>query len=206
MVSVGSTAFGLSFARSLTDRFSIGFNAKYVTESFWHCRADGFAVNVGVLFTTQIRNLKLGMTISNFGTPLQLSGRDLLVQHDIDVASEGNNSNVNAYLSTDSYSLPIFFRFGASIDVAKDLIGLKRHNLVVAVDAVHPNDNREYVNVGAEYRGFNFLALRAGYRQLFLRDREGGADVRFRTPAGTRRVRSESRLRGARFRAAGHGA
>jgi hypothetical protein len=179
MVSVGSTAFGLSFARSLTDRFAIGFNAKYVTESFWHCRADGFAIDVGVLFTTQIRNLKLGMTISNFGTPLQLSGRDLLVQHDIDVASEGNNSNVNAYLATDSYSLPIFFRFGASIDVAKDLIGLKRHNLILAVDAVHPNDNKEYINVGAEYRGFNFLALRAGYRQLFLRDREGGLTFGF---------------------------
>jgi hypothetical protein len=174
MVSVGSTAFTLSYARSLTDRFSIGFNGKYITESFWHCRADGFAVDVGALFTTQIRNLKLGMSISNFGTPLQLQGRDLLVQHDIDPGSEGNNSNVNATLSTDSYSLPIFFRFGASIDVAREILGLKRHDLIVAVDAVHPNDNREYVNAGVEYRGYDFLALRAGYRQLLLRDREGG--------------------------------
>jgi len=178
-VSMGSTAIGVSFAREFTDRFSIGFNGKYIRESLWHSHAQGYALDVGILFNTQFHNLKLGASISNFGTALQMQGRDLLVQHDIDPLSEGNNSNINAYLATDSYKLPIFFRFGLSMNVTRDLMGIDNHDFIVAIDAIHPNDNKEYVNMGAEYRLMNLLSLRAGYRELFLQDTEGGLTAGF---------------------------
>jgi len=190
MVSAGSYAVGLAFARELTDRFSFGFNAKYIHEWLWHCSANGFAVDVGCLFDTQFHNLKLGMSISNFGTAMRMEGRDLLVQHDIDPMSEGNNSNVNAYLATDAYKLPILFRVGVSMDVARDVLHLANHGFIVAVNAVHPNDNKEYLNVGAEYRFFQLLALRIGYRQLFLEDGEGGLTGGFGVSAGVGRFRA----------------
>lgn len=174
MVSASSFSAGLSYARMLTDRFSIGGTVKMIRENLWHTNATGFALDVGLTYTTHFKNLKVGMSISNFGTSMQLDGRDLLVQHDIDKTSDGNNSNINANLKTDSYSLPILFRVGISANVTRDVFNIENNDLIIAVDAIHPNDNFEYLNVGGEYTFRNLLALRAGYRQLFLKDAEGG--------------------------------
>ena len=174
-VSASSYVVGISYARALTDRFSIGFNGKYVRESIWHSSADGFAGDVGVVYTTFFKNLKIGMSISNFGTTMQMSGRDMLVQHDIAENFAGNNQNINADLETDRFPLPVLFRFGLSANVLRDILGSEQHDWIVAVDAIHPNDNPEYVNLGTELSLYNrIVSLRAGYRQLFLDDREGG--------------------------------
>ena len=44
----GGMAIGLSYARSLTDQFSIGFNAKYVREYLWNMSSTSFGIDVGV--------------------------------------------------------------------------------------------------------------------------------------------------------------
>jgi hypothetical protein len=46
--------------------------------------------------------------------------------------------------------------------------------LVVAVDAVHPTNDYESMNVGGEFSFMNILVLRGGYQSLFLDDSEGG--------------------------------
>jgi len=57
---------GLTYAKSLTDRFSIGFNAKFVRESVWSESASGFALDFGTLYNSEIPGLSLGASISNF--------------------------------------------------------------------------------------------------------------------------------------------
>ena len=174
MVSASSFAAGLSYARSLTDRFAIGGSAKLIHESIWHSEASGLAMDVGIQYRTFFKNLKIGMSISNFGSDMQIEGRDMLVQHDIDQTSEGNNGSINAQLSTDQFPLPILFRVGLSANLAEDFFGIQEHDFIVAVDAIHPSDNKEYLNVGAEYTFKQLLSLRGGYRQLFLADTQGG--------------------------------
>jgi len=169
--SAGSYAFGLTYARNLTDRFSIGFNLKYVSERIWHTSASGMAVDIGTLFDTQFHGMKIGMSISNYGTKMQMDGRDLVLQTDIDAATAGNNPSINAVLQTDKYDMPLLFRVGVSVDVLK---GLYDSNLIVAVDALHPNDDVEYVNAGLEYTYHRMVSLRAGYKSLFARDSEEG--------------------------------
>ncbi|MFZ4621288.1 MAG: PorV/PorQ family protein, partial [Bacteroidota bacterium] len=174
-VSAGSFVFGVSYGRALTDRFKIGGSVKYIRESIWHSSADGIAVDIGVLYTTFFKNIKIGMSISNFGTEMQMNGRDMLVQHDISEPIAGNNENLNAHLDADKFPLPILFRIGLSSNIAKDFLGLEEYDLIVAADAVHPNDNYEYINVGAELSLFKKLvSLRGGFRQLMLAEREGG--------------------------------
>ena len=46
----GSIVVGLNYARFLTENFSIGFNAKYISESIWNMSATGFALDVGTLY------------------------------------------------------------------------------------------------------------------------------------------------------------
>jgi hypothetical protein len=170
-VDAGSYAFGLTYARKLTDQFSIGFNAKYAYERLYHSSATGFAMDIGALFDTQLSGLQLGMCISNYGTKMQLSGQDFIVQHDVYPSISGNNGNINSTLSTDPYDLPLIFRLGVSMDVLK---GLYESNLILSVDALHPSDDVESVNVGGEYVFENMLSLRAGYKGLFAKDSEQG--------------------------------
>ena len=173
-VSANAFAAGVSYARSLTDRFAIGGTGKLIHESIWHSDASGLALDVGVQYRTFFKNLKIGMSISNFGSDMRIDGRDMLVQHDIDQTSDGNNGSINAQLSTDEFPLPILFRVGISANLAEDFFGQKDHDFILAIDAIHPSDNKEYMNIGAEYVFKKFFSLRGGYRQLFLADSEGG--------------------------------
>jgi hypothetical protein len=169
--SAGSYAFGLAYARSLTDRFAIGFNVKYVNETIYHSSANGVAFDIGTLFTTQFNGLKVGMSITNYGPKVRMAGRDMLTQVDIDPNVTGNNENINAYLANDAFDLPLMFRVGVSMDMLK---GAGNSNLILSVDALHPNDDVESVNLGAEYVFNNILALRGGYTSLFADDFEAG--------------------------------
>ena len=171
LFGAGSYAFGLAYGRNLTDRFSIGFNFKYLREEIYHSSASGMAFDIGTLFDTQYNGLKIGMSITNYGTKMSMSGRDMLIQTDIDPSISGNNHNINANLATDQFDLPLMFRVGVSMDVLK---GIGNSNLIVAVDALHPNDDVESVNVGAEYMYAKMFALRGGYKTLFARDSEQG--------------------------------
>lgn len=163
-------AIGTSYARNLTDRFSIGFSAKYIHQSLWHMSASSFALDIGTLFTTQFNGLRVGMSISNFGNKMQLEGSDTQVPIDVDPAKYGNNNKIVGNLRTDRWSLPLLFRFGVAMDVIKTY----HQRLTLAVDAMHPNDNSEYLNLGTEYALNENVFLRAGYKNLYMNDSEEG--------------------------------
>jgi hypothetical protein len=66
------------------------------------------------------------------------------------------------------------FRIGVSMDVLK---GIGKSNLILAVDALHPNDDYESMNVGCEYIFNNMFSLRAGYKSLFNKESEEGLSL-----------------------------
>jgi hypothetical protein len=167
-------AIAMTYARNLTDRFAVGGSVKMVNETIFNCSARGIAFDLGLLFMTQFNGLQMGMSISNYGGKVRMNGRDLLIQTDIDETRHGNNETINAVLKTESYDLPLFFRVGLSMDLLK---GAANSNLILSVDALHPNDDVEYVNMGAEYRFFNMFALRGGYKALFAPDAEEGLSM-----------------------------
>lgn len=152
-------SIGLTFAKTLTDRLSLGASIKNVRQRIWHSSGQTVATDIGVQYKTPIRDVLLGASISNFGNDLSLSGRDLNISVDPDPNNQGNVEFVNAEYQTDSYPLPLFFRVG----IGGYLIKTKNISTLFAVDAVHPNDNFEYLNFGFE-AGFNDLVfVRAGY-------------------------------------------
>lgn len=169
--SVGSYALGLCFARNLTDRFAIGFNVKYINEQIYHSAASSVAFDVGTIFNTQFYGLKIGMSITNYGSKMQMQGKDMLTQVDVNEQVAGDNENINAYLKTDEFDLPLLFRVGVAIDVLKDS---ENNNLLLAVDALHPNNDTESLNIGAEYAYNNMFFLRGGYNTLFAKHSESG--------------------------------
>ena len=162
-----SYAFALSYGRFLTDRFSIGASVKLVTERIWHSTANGVALDIGTQFVTPFYGIRLGASISNFGTKMKMEGDDLLVRKDIAPNMHGNNESVTAMLTTDPFDMPLTMRIG----IAGELWQSERARVSWSVDALHPNDNAEYVNVGTEIGLLgDMVLLRGGWNELFLKD------------------------------------
>lgn len=174
-----SWAFGVSYATQLTDRFSIGFNGKFIKEIIANNNASGLALDVGTLFETPF-GFRLGANISNFGPKMKMTGVDLLYPIDIDPTHQGDNESIVGEISTDKFDLPLILRVGISDDISLGSLG----SLTWSVDANHPNDNTEYVNAGVELSLLNeMLFIRAGSKAMFMADREEdytlGAGVKY---------------------------
>lgn len=168
-----SLAIGLSYAKALTEQFSIGFNAKFIREAVWSASATAFAMDFGTLYKSEIKGLSLGATISNFGTKMQLQGRDLYFNNDPNGNAGSGPNAIPAAYRTGEFDLPLTFRIGIAYDLrlADDL------RATAAVDATHPNDNNEYVNSGIEFAWRESIFARVGYKSLFLRDSEQGLSL-----------------------------
>jgi len=168
LFNVSQVAAGVAYAIRLTDNFSIGFNPKFIYERIWKMSANAFAIDVGVKYTTPFDGVVLGMSIANFGEKMHMTGQNAIVLYDADPLNTGNNGRIPAEVSTNDWSLPLMFRVGIAY---RPPLG-DQHQLTLAVDALHPSDDYESVNVGAEYSYDGFVAIRGGYKSLFLKDTE----------------------------------
>jgi hypothetical protein len=182
-------AISLTYARNLTDRFSIGFNAKYIQQRIWHMSAWAVAIDVGTLFKTDFfKGMTIGATIYNFGTSMRMYGRDARVFYDPDPNKYGNNDRIPAMLETDSWQLPLNFQFGISTYI----FNTENNKLIISTDAVNPSDNYQYINAGAEYSFRDMFFIRGGYQMLFLKDGEGGlslgAGVKMQVPFSNMKI------------------
>lgn len=166
----GDLAIGLSYARNLTDKFSVGFTGKYVREFIWHMSASAFGIDVGTLYKTDLSGLTIGMSISNFGGKMKYDGNDALIYYNVNPGKFGSNDKVVTDIRMTEWALPLIFRVGLSMEP----LVTEQHRVVIAVDALHPNDNTESMNVGFEYTFNNLLSLRGGYKSLFRKDSEEG--------------------------------
>ncbi len=177
--SAGDIAAGVTYARKLTDRFSIGFTTKFIQQKIWHETATGFALDAGTTFRTDLfGGMIIGASIMNFGTKMRLSGRDTRRFGRIDESKLGSNERIPQNIELDSWHLPLLFQFGVSTDVMRS----DDYRWTIAIDALHPSDQYESLNVGTEIAFRDFFFLRGGYQSLLLDDAEGG----FSFGAGTK--------------------
>jgi opacity protein-like surface antigen len=175
-------AVTLSYGRSITEWFAFGAGIKYVSSQIWQVTGSAVAFDLGVLIKTEYfslsgsRNdgLSIGMSISNYGTKLQYDGTNLLNPIDIEPDENGNYRDVPGQFRLSSWELPLIFRVGVSM---KPIVS-ENHQVIIAIDALHPNNNKESINVGTEYSlkvpTFGKLFLRAGYKALFIESSEFG--------------------------------
>ncbi len=166
----GALAIAVGYARQLTDRFSFGINAKYIHESIWNTSSSGFAMDIGMLYRTPFNDLKIGAAITNYGSKMQLDGRDIQFNYDPNNDINSGPNNIPSKYAMGQFDLPMLFRIGLSMDVVRT----RYLRLTTSVDAVHPNDNSEYVNSGVEFAYNESFFVRAGYKQLFMNNEEGG--------------------------------
>ena len=163
-------SLGAMFARSITDRLTLGMAVKYVQQIIWHSKASTLAFDVGTLFHSPIWGLDFGVSISNVGGDLRMQGRDTRVFYDIDPEMTGNDNRVPARLETESWPLPLLMRAG----IQRNFRLGQNHQIATAIEVFYPSDNFESVNAGIEYAIKKMVFLRVGYRGLFLPENPGG--------------------------------
>ena len=167
--SATNYAFAVTFATALTDNFSFGMSGKYIQEKIWHAVGGAPALDLGIFYNTPYKGLRLGMSMSNYGGELSLSGRDLDTTVDPDPANDGV-WRVPVTYKTNGYPLPLLFRFGISYEQYLGDVG----TVILATDLNHPSNSTESINLGIEYGYAGIFFLRAGYENLYERDAING--------------------------------
>ncbi len=152
-------ALGLTYARALSAEFSIGLTAKYINQRIWNEVADGIAFDIGTQYKIDFNNLVIAMSMTNFGGDLQFDGEDLNITYLRD-----NNYPISRLapgrLETSQYPLPLHFQVG----IAADIINEDFVKMRAEIDATHPNDYDERINVGTEIGFVERIFFRGGYR------------------------------------------
>jgi hypothetical protein len=126
---------GLTYARSLTDRFSFGATLKHIRmyPMDTEYTMTAWCGDIGSLYYIGHRNLRFGVRIANFGSDLE--------------AIE------------ESYALPVCISLG----VASEPYEEGPHRVTLSALATKPADNVEFYNLGTEYWYNGLFALRGGY-------------------------------------------
>lgn len=142
-------AFGFAYARSFTDKLSIGFNVKYIQEKLFVYKTSLWAFDVGSYYDTGWRGIKLAMSAQNFSS----QARFLYTKEE----------------EQQTYEIPLVYRIGTSIELLggpEMFLGgdPAKHRLTFNVDAIHTNDYAERLHLGMEYWAYDLVALRGGYR------------------------------------------
>ena len=179
--SAWDAAVSAAYSKQLYEKESgvslaFGVNAKYIHQQIHRESAKGVAVDVGTLYHTGWRSLRIGMSFSNFGPEMRFSGPDL--QTGAEAAGDPRNADYRPYpdttnptrlaeLETVEFPLPSNFRLG----IAYDLVDTSENLLTIALDGNHPNDNSERLNFGLEYWYRKMVALRGGYKLRLGADR-----------------------------------
>jgi Type IX secretion system protein PorV len=174
LFSASDISLGVSYARQLTERFSIGITAKYIEQNIWHMKATAFAIDAGTLFRTDLfGGMTIGAAISNFGSSMKLDGRDSRYFIRVDDNKLGSNERIPTNIELDEWDLPLIFQIGVSTNLVEN----ENYNLVIAADAIVPNNDYQSMNIGAELSVLNYIRIRGGYNSLFLTDAEGGLSL-----------------------------
>ena len=118
--SAQDLSIGLSYCRRLTDRFSVGATVKYVDQRIWNESATAFAFDIGLLFVTGFQDMRLGVSMSNFGGEMKMDGRDLLQRVDIDPQNSGSNKALVGTLKEVGWNNMVFLRGGYKSLFGKD--------------------------------------------------------------------------------------
>ena len=160
--SPSALALGFGYARSFTDRFSIGAQIKYVeqdlgtqfltTTTTRDFSESTVAFDFGILYNTGFRSLVIGMSARNFSSEV-------------------------TYVQN-SFELPLTFNIGLSMDLIDfSALDPNMHSFKFRVDASRPRDFQEHVKVGGEYTFMDIFSLRAGMAEAFVQDEERGMSL-----------------------------
>lgn len=130
-------AIGITWARNVTNKLSMGLTGKMISQSIDDESATAFALDVGAIYRIGFRGARIGARLNNLG-------------NDID------------FFDRQSAPLPLIFSIGSAIDIIEENdMGTK---LTLMADATKPQDSDQLVFTAGELQVMHRLKLRGGYK------------------------------------------
>lgn len=137
--NASALAFGLSYSKKLTDRFSFGITTKFIKETIDIYSAKNFAFDGGILYYTGLSSLRIAAVFQNFGVDTK-------------------------YLN-DPFKMPSTLRLGIASEIFGDYNS--DYKLTACIEALHPNNSDEKINLGFEFSWIKMLSFRSGYKFFY---------------------------------------
>lgn len=141
-------AVSASYSRYVIDRLSLGATAKVVNETIDGVGATAYAFDFGSVYDVDDKGWRIAARLNNLGTGLTFYNQD--------------------------NPLPLTFSIGTSVYP----VNTESTRLMLAVDAVKPQDAQQLVFAGAEVSFYDLLFLRGGYKFNYSGTDDAGTDVR----------------------------
>ncbi len=131
-----------SYGNKISDIFSLGMNIKGLQSNLAETEtATAYALDCGVIYTTPLNNLLLGMVIQNAGTKIK-------------------------YIN-EKDPLPMVTKIGLAYTLyveEKNAFSSQLHTFTIAIDEEKPNYDIYMTNIGLEYWYSGIFSLRTGYK------------------------------------------
>jgi hypothetical protein len=152
ILDVGAFCAGFGYARKFTDKFTVGIQAKYVSQHLGENekgdsvagyylednKSSTVSFDFGLLFYPGFKSFAFGMSVRNFSPRV-------------------------AYEKI-GFDLPLTFALGVGMDIL-DLFGdYPDYSFNIGAEMLHPRDWQEQYNVGGEFGYKDMIFLRAGYK------------------------------------------
>ncbi len=138
-------AAGFSYARKITDNLSIGGNFRWMRQTIAELSMNNWSFDVGTLYYTGYRSLRVAITARNFGPDSRFGGWSEKYQTE-----------------SDNVRMPLDLRAGIAMDFLDEKDS--PHLLTIVVEGDHPNDGLEKFHAGASYSFDNSFFIRTGYK------------------------------------------
>lgn len=145
--SFSDIAVAVTYARKMTEQFSVGASVKYIEETLDKLKMRGVMIDLGTYYWTGLGTTRFAVTVSNFGNDLAPDG---------DVVLVGDRTKSD----WQSFSPPTIFRIGFAFEPYEDDI----NRITTSVQLNHPNDNSENFGLGVEYAYNKMFYARGGYK------------------------------------------
>lgn len=156
-------AFGLTYASTFTDKFSFGMTAKYLRENLYIYDVNSFSVDLGSIYNTGWNNVKIGMSLRNFGPDIKYKVDDdddgSFNEDPFDLLDNDGDGSVDEDGEEIESKIPMNFSLGISGDIMRN----EDSHLIASLQLDNCIDRMETWNLGAEYKLGN-LFLRGGYQ------------------------------------------
>ena len=141
-------ALSLNFSRYFLDRLALGATVKYISESIDGVNASAVGFDFGSVYNIGVAGWQIAARLSNLGSSMEFYNQ--------------NNP------------LPLTFTIGSLIYP----VNTETTRLMVAVDAIKPQDSQQLIYGGAELSFYDLLFLRGGYKFNYSGVTDGGTPNR----------------------------
>lgn len=158
--SPGFFIFGVTYAKSVTNRVSAGFNFKVINESIMNTSASGIAIDFGVQYKFN-RSFSIAAAVKNVGTNMQFTGENLKIRTEVPGSGYGSGNGVYQ-ADAESFEIPSYFELSTSYNFIFD----EQNNIMLGTTFTNNNAFEDQLKFGMEYGFQKMFFLRGGYDML----------------------------------------